>query len=177
MCKLHAALSKVSYAFSRFFYFGHQNFKLWWRRKKLLQVSCSHYFDTTYLRKPMNRHIFLPTPFRGTPTNSTLNSVLCIHHEAQSRNELLILVYNNVGTHAKPFPLPHSIRFQQLAPRTVLHMNFPTGTPNTLEVDLPWLDWFCIFSPWKIRNSFIDGSVQFFCTEKWLVGNNIGGST
>ena len=86
----------------------------------------------------MNRHIFLPTPFRGTPTNSTLNFVLRIHHEAQSRNELLILVYNNGGTHAKPFPLPHSIRFLQLAPRTVLHMNFPTGTPNTLEVDLPW---------------------------------------
>ena len=68
---------------------------------------------------------------------STLNFVLRIHYKAQSRNELLILVYNNGGTHTKPFPLPHSIRFLQLAPRTVLHMNYPTGTPNTLEVDLP----------------------------------------
>ena len=54
------------------------------------------------------------------------------------RYELLILVYNNGGTHTKPFPLPHSTRFRQLAPRTPLHMNYPTGTPNTLEVDLPW---------------------------------------
>ena len=27
---------------------------------------------------------------------------------------MLILVYNNGGTHAKPFPLPHSIRFRQV---------------------------------------------------------------
>ena len=47
-------------------------------------------------------------------------------------------VYNNGGTHTKPFPLPHSIRFLQLAPRISLHLNYPTGTPNTLEVDLPW---------------------------------------
>ena len=85
-------------------------------------------------------HIFLPTLFKGTYTNSTLNFVLRIHYKAQSRNELLILVYNSGGTHMKPFPLPHSICFLQLAPRTVLHMNYPTGTPNTLEVDLPWSD-------------------------------------
>ena len=109
------------------------------------------------LRKPMNRHIFLPTPFRGTPTNSTLNFVLRIHHKAQSRKELLILVYDNSGTHTKSFPLLHSIRFLQLAPRTVLHMNYPTRTPNTLEVDLPW-DYYTatrkgLESPWELEDT------------------------
>ena len=48
-------------------------------------------------------------------------------------------VYNNGGTHTKPFPLLHSIRTRQIAPRISLHLNYPTGTPNTLEVDLPCL--------------------------------------
>ena len=123
--------------------------------KKQLPVSCSHHFERTYHYPVVNlmteQHRTLKEKHHSSSDKSIVHQnvddkqkIVFILLEGiltstsrDLRMQFLILVYNNGGTHTKSFPLPHSIRFLQLAPRTVLHMNYPTGTPNTLEVDLP----------------------------------------
>ena len=106
-------------------------------------------------------------------------------------------VYNNGGTHTKLFPLPHSIHFRQLAPPISPHLNYPTGTPNTLEDDLPWLkvsEWltyreilwsfqktnprpnlpaFLCLNPLKVVNFLYDWFIKFLSLLLGFLGNSL----